>query len=171
MIDLKQYTNEMTEIIRHCFEVHNTLRGGMLEPVYQECLAIEFADAKMPFEREKLLRLIYKGRKLEKEYRADFVCYNSIVVELKAVEELRSEHRMQLYHYLRMTQLPIGLLVNFGLDSLEFEKYGYDTETNNVFLLSRYPSREDKERRAVEREMELDWALDTIQSNDRVKVH
>ncbi len=94
--------------------VYNTLRTGFLEAVYQEALAIEFTKRGIPFEREKELKIYYDGKELQTSYRADFVCYGNIIVELKAVAELDDTHRSQVYNYLKATGFKLGLLYNFG---------------------------------------------------------
>ena len=114
--------DESGKILKACFEVHNELGSGFLEPVYQEALELEFKDKKIPYEREKLLPIMYKGRVLNKEYYADFVCYDSIVVELKAVANLVKAHKAQVLNYLNAANKKIGLLVNFGENSLKWER-------------------------------------------------
>jgi GxxExxY protein len=111
--------------------VHRELHGGLLEEVYQEALAIEFDEKDFNYEREKLIEIFYKGQKLKKFYKADFLCFNKIVVELKSVERLIPEHRAQLINYLRLSNKPVGLLINFGDSSLKCEKYIFDESTNN----------------------------------------
>jgi GxxExxY protein len=96
------------------FEVYREMGSGFLEAVYQECLAIEFRRREIPFAAQKNLSLEYKGDSLLQVYRVDFVCYGSIVVELKAVKELAPEHKAQVFNYLKATGLRLGLLVNFG---------------------------------------------------------
>jgi GxxExxY protein len=96
------------------FEVQRTIGGGFLEAVYQECLGIEFAARAIPFVGLRPLELRYKGRVLRQRYTPDFVCFDKIIVELKAVSHLAPEHRAQLVNYLRATGLTLGLLVNFG---------------------------------------------------------
>ena len=113
---------ESGKILKACFEVHNELGNGFLESVYQEALELEFKDKKIPYEREKLLPIMYKGRVLNKEYYADFVCYDSIVVELKAVANLVKAHKAQVLNYLNAANKKIGLLVNFGENSLKWER-------------------------------------------------
>jgi GxxExxY protein len=81
--------------------------------------------------------MYYKGVLMKKQYRMDIFC-GDIVVELKSVEELLPEHRAQLFNYLRLTQKPVGMLINFGEPSLHLEKYYYDTESNEVVLYSLY---------------------------------
>ena len=88
--------------------------AGFLEAVYQECLAIEFGARGIPFHAGALLGLTYKGEALRQSYRADFICFDRIIVELKALGALGPEHRAQVPNYLRATGLRLGLLVNFG---------------------------------------------------------
>ena len=92
------FRQESYEIVGAAFEVYNDLGPGFLEAVYQEALEIELKDRGIPFEREKELKILYKGVKLEQTYRADFVCYDKIIVELKAVNELDDSHRAQVYN-------------------------------------------------------------------------
>ncbi len=110
------------KIIRACMNVHGELGMGFLETVYQEALAIEFSQMKIPFEREKDLNICYKGKVLSKGYQADFFCYDSIVVELKAVSALTETHESQVINYLRAARKEIGLLVNFGEKSLRWRR-------------------------------------------------
>ena len=102
------------------FNVYNTLGAGFLEAVYQEALEIEFQRRNIPYEREKQLKITYDGIELQQTYRADFVCYGKIIVELKAVSLLENTHRSQVYNYLRATGYKLGLLYNFG-DTSELE--------------------------------------------------
>ena len=104
-------------------KVYNTLKPGFLEAVYQEALEIEFKRQQIPFEREKELKIYYDGIELKQTYRADFVCYDNIIVELKAVAQLDDAHRSQVYNYLCATGYKVGLLFNFGhYDGLEIER-------------------------------------------------
>jgi len=106
-----------------CFEVYSDKGNGFLEDVYQECLGIEFEERKIPYEEKPELKLAYKGRKLRKQYEPDFVCFDKIIVELKAVRALADEHRAQLFNYLKATKIKLGLLVNFGgHPKLEYER-------------------------------------------------
>ena len=95
------------------FEVHKNLGTGFLEKVYQESLEKEFLIRNIPYEREKRFIVNYKGEPLKQEYIADFICYNKIIVECKAVSELENVHRAQVINYLKATNLQLGLLVNF----------------------------------------------------------
>ena len=112
-------------IIGACYEVYNHLGSGFLEPVYQEALAFELYARNIPFEKEKLVQIHYKEHILEKHYSADFVCYQNIIVELKAVSELTSIHKAQLFNYLKATGYKLGLLINFGEEKVKFERIVY----------------------------------------------
>jgi GxxExxY protein len=96
------------------FAVHKELGCGFLERVYQDALEYEFRERGIPYEREKEIQVSYKGHPLGEPYRADFVCYGKIIVELKAVKELEDIHRAQVLNYLKASGMKLGLLVNFG---------------------------------------------------------
>jgi len=115
------YKDESYNIVGAAFHVYNKLGFGFLEAVYQEALEIEFQKRNIPYEREKELNIIYDGVQLKQTYKADFVCYGKIIVELKAVSELDDAHRSQVYNYLHVTGYRLGLLLNFGC-SEELEK-------------------------------------------------
>ncbi len=110
-------------VIGAAMEVHAQLGCGFLEPVYQEALAIELAAPDIPFGREVGIAIRYKGRVLQCGYRADFVCYDEIVVELKALKGLSSLEEAQIIHYLKATGFACGLLLNFGARSLEWRRF------------------------------------------------
>ena len=120
-----KYEEETGKILNACMEVHKELGNGFLEPVYQEALEEEFKLQHIPYEREKLLNIIYKGKKLTKEYFADFVCYGNIIVELKAVTNLVKAHKSQIINYMKATNSEIGILVNFGENSLKWERISH----------------------------------------------
>ncbi|OVE73695.1 GTP-binding protein [bacterium B17] len=120
---LEKYNDETYKIIGACFEVYNDKGCGFLEPIYQECLEMEFELQSVPSVPQKSLKLQYKGRSLKKTYEPDFICYNEIIVEIKSVSNLSDEHRAQLLNYLNATGIEIGLLVNFGhYPKLEYER-------------------------------------------------
>ena len=108
------FKEESYKIVGACFEVYREKGCGFLESVYQECLEIELRLQGIPFVPQKPLMLEYKGCPLRSKYEPDLICFNKIVVELKAVTELTDEHRAQLQNYLKATGLKLGLLVNFG---------------------------------------------------------
>lgn len=96
------------------FEVYKELGPGFLEAVYQECLERELRSRNIPFAAQQELAISYKGQKLGQTYKPDFICYGKIIVELKAVGDLRAEHQAQTLNYLKATGIRLGLLVNFG---------------------------------------------------------
>lgn len=124
MIELL-YKEEVYNIIGAAMEVHSVLGCGFSEAVYQEALAIELTERGIPFEQEKLIQIDYKGKVLKKYYQADFVCYDKIILELKALSALSPEHESQLLNYLKATGLKLGILINFGEKSLVYKRYIY----------------------------------------------
>lgn len=103
--------------------VYNALGHGFLEAVYQEAFELEFIKRGIPYEREKELKIFYEGKELRQTYKADFVCYGDIIVELKAVAHLDDSHRSQVFNYLKATGFKLGLLYNFGhYNGLEWER-------------------------------------------------
>ena len=111
------------QIIGAALEVHKHLGGGFLEVVYGDALEIEFQERGIPYQREKELQIYYKDRVLPHYYKADFICFDSIVVELKAVENLTVESQAQVLNYLAATGCKVGLLLNFGRRSLEKKRF------------------------------------------------
>ena len=109
-------------IIGAAMEVHRHLGCGFLEPVYQEALAIELSAQRIPFDREVDLPVFYKGERLNTAYGAGFVCYDSIIVEAKALSKLSGVEEGQMINYLKATGPQVGLLVNFGEPSLEHKR-------------------------------------------------
>ena len=116
------YQSETYKIIGAMMEVHKQLGSGFLEAVYQEALAIEFEIQKIPYIREKKLILFYKEVQLEKFYVPDFLCYDKIVVDLKAISALTSTHDSIMLNYLNATKFKVGLLGNFGEKSLKYKR-------------------------------------------------
>ena len=108
------YKEESYRIMGACFEVYKEKGCGFLEAVYQECLQIEFALQSIPYKSQVGLALSYKGQPLLQLFKADFICFDKIVLELKAVSKLTDEHRAQVHNYLKATGLRLGLLVNFA---------------------------------------------------------
>lgn len=111
MLHLEAETFELRGAI---FEVSRVMGHGFLEAVYQECLALEFDQRRIPFKTSQPLALAYKGATLKQTYVPDFICYDQIIVELKALRETVPEHRSQVLNYLKATNLKLGFLVNFG---------------------------------------------------------
>ncbi len=110
------------EIIGAAMEVHRVLGHGFLEAVYHEALAREFEARGIPFESEKTLIIQYKGQALTTAYRADFICFEEVVVELKAIQSLTGPDESQLINYLKATGIKRGLLLNFGSVSLQHKR-------------------------------------------------
>lgn len=115
--------DESYKIIGACFEVYNEMGCGFLEAVYQECLEIEFSEQNLPFFSQRPLELKFKDHLLQQKYVPDFVCFEKVIVEIKAVKELCDEHRAQVHNYLHATGYRLGLLVNFGhYPKLQYER-------------------------------------------------
>jgi GxxExxY protein len=111
-------------IVGAAIEVHRELGPGFLEAVYQEAMELELRERDIPFEAQKPLRISYKGKTLNKEYFADFVCYGQVIVELKALDRLSSNEEAQVLNYLKATRLRVGVLINFGsYGKLEWKRY------------------------------------------------
>jgi len=117
------YKEESYKIIGASFEVYNEKGFGFHEAVYQECMELELGFQSIPFHPQKELGLDYKGHPLKQTYIPDIICFDTIVVELKAVSALTDEHRGQILNYLRATGMKLGLLINFGNPKkLEWER-------------------------------------------------
>ena len=116
-------------------DVHKELGPGLNEYVYQEGLEFELKNQSIPFEREKEFHPMYRGVELSATYRMDFVFMDNVIIECKAVSKINSEHRAQLFNYMRLTKLPIGLLVNFSQKSATIERYIYNHTTNEILSM------------------------------------
>lgn len=136
MTDLSKYANIVYKIIGAAMTVHSELGYGLLEPVYQEALHLELLDRDIANNREIELPIYYKEHLLEKKNRMDIVV-DDVIVELKSATCLASGHRAQLCNYLRLTRKPLGLLINFGEESLVGERWAYDKPTNDCFLVDK----------------------------------
>ena len=118
------HEKETYAILGACFEVYREKGCGFLEAVFQECLSVEFLIQGIPALAQVGMPLSYKGRPLIQRYIADFICYDKVVVEIKAVSKLTDEHRAQIQNYLHATGLRVGLLVNFGhFPKVEHERF------------------------------------------------
>ena len=132
----EEYKQQMYNIIGAAMSLYNELGPGFSEPIYQECLSVICSEKAIPWEREKELYMYFHGQKLEKKYKADFVCYDDIIVELKAVSELTKEHRAQLFNYMKITECSHGIIINFGEPkNLHSEKYRYNKLSKEFNLL------------------------------------
>jgi len=108
------YKDESYAIIGTCFAVYRDKGCGFLEPVYHECLEIELQFQRIPFSSKLFQTLQFRGRTLIQTFSPDLICYDKIILEIKAVSELCDEHRAQVLNYLSATSFKLGLLVNFG---------------------------------------------------------
>ena len=109
-----KYEDESYRIRGAVFEVYHEKGGGFYEPVYQECLEMEFGYQGIPFKAQQELSLSYKGEPISQKFIPDFICFDCIIVELKAVKEITDAHRAQVHNYLKAADLELGFLVNFG---------------------------------------------------------
>ena len=116
------YKHESFEIIGACMDVHNQLGKGFDENVYKDALEIEFQKRKDPFEREKRFDIYYDGIKLKHFYFSDYVVFEKIILEIKAIQSLTPSHIKQTLNYLAASKLRLGILVNFGEDRLKYER-------------------------------------------------
>ena len=124
------YKEESYKIMGACFEVYKEKGCGFVEHVYQECLSLELTIQGIPFGEQIELALEYKGRPLKQSYKPDFICYEKIVVEIKAVSKLTDAHRAQVHNYLKASGMKLGLLVNFGYyPQVEWERIIRDQKT------------------------------------------
>ena len=117
-----QFEQETYKIIGACMRVHRILGAGFLESVYQEALEKEFKSQEIPFIRHQKLELAYDGDPMKKYFVADFVCFTTILVELKSLPFIHKDNFAQLINYLKSTKLEVGLLVNFGASSLQYKR-------------------------------------------------
>jgi GxxExxY protein len=117
------YPKESYAIIGACFDVYKDKGCAFHEPVYQECLEIELEFQGIPFRPQEELALFYRGRKLKQKFIPDFICFDKIIVEIKAVSQIVDKHRSQILNYLNATGFDLGLLVNFGaFPKVEYER-------------------------------------------------
>ena len=117
-----QYSDETYKIIGAAQEVHKILGNGFLEAVYHEALEIEFSEQNIPYQSEKELPINYKKKLLNKKYKVDFLCFDKIIVEIKALSKITSDNEAQLLNYLKASELKVGLLINFGEKSLNVKR-------------------------------------------------
>jgi GxxExxY protein len=116
------YKEESYKIIGACIEAHKKLGAGFLESVYSEALELEFIKAHIPYNREKKLPIYYGDQLLKKYFKADFVCYDSILVELKATKYIIEPDHLQTLNNVKATKFKLGLLINFGTPSLTYHR-------------------------------------------------
>lgn len=124
--------NRCFDIIGAIQEVHRQMGPGLSEKVYQEALEMEFKLTQIPYQREISFHPTYKNVEMEALYKLDFLCKGDIVIELKSVSDLCSDHRSQLFNYMRLRDAAVGILVNFGPKYAQIETYLYDSETKEI---------------------------------------
>lgn len=117
---------ETYAIIGAAMSVHNELGNGFLEAVYQEALEHEFQFRDLPYEREKTLPVYYRGNRLTAYYKADFVCFESVIVELKALHQISGVEEAQVINYMKASGLNKSLLINFGTRQLQYKRLVYN---------------------------------------------
>ena len=116
------YKEESYKIIGACMKVHRDLGSGFFEAVYDEALKKEFDNSGIPFENQVKLHVFYEGQQLNKYYKADFICYNKIILEIKSVSQVNDVFYGQIKNYLAATKIELGMLINFGLPSLTYKR-------------------------------------------------
>jgi GxxExxY protein len=114
--------DEVYAIVGAAMEVSNELGTGFLEAVYQEALELELSMRGVPYKAQVPIQIAYKGHVLSKEYIPDFICFEQVIVEIKALKQLTSIEEAQLLNYLKATGKPIGILLNFGCPKLEWKR-------------------------------------------------
>ena len=132
MIDVESLKVHVYDIVGALHTVHKELGPGVNEYCYQEALAMELSERGIPFEKEKTFHPTYKGRPMCAEYRIDFLCKGNVVVECKAVSVLSPSHRAQLFNYMRLLEMPCGIIVNFLPRFAVIERYFYDPENREM---------------------------------------
>jgi len=135
MLDISKYKDYMYDVVGAIHEVHKELGAGLNEFCYQEGLAMQLTEDNIPFERELSFHPTYHGKPMNAEYRLDFLCKGDIVVECKAVIELVTNHRAQLFNYMRLLKKTCGILVNFSPKFATIERYLFDKENQNILTI------------------------------------
>ena len=132
MIDVTTYKKHIYDVVGALHEVHKELGAGLNESCYQEGLRIQLEEQGIEYSKELSFHPSYHGRQMESMFRVDFLCKGDIIIECKAVEELVSNHRAQLFNYMRILSCPCGILVNFSPRYAEIERYFLNTETSEI---------------------------------------
>ncbi|RTE51729.1 GxxExxY protein [Arenibacter aquaticus] len=117
------HEEETYKIIGACINVHKALGNGFLESVYEEALEIKLIEAKIPYKKQHRLRISYNGELLDKYFIADFLCFDKIIIEIKAAEFIHKKMEAQVINYLKATKSEVGLLINFGETSLKWKRF------------------------------------------------
>ena len=134
MIDIEELKSHSYDVIGAIHSVHKELGPGLNESVYQEGVKMELSEKGIPFEKEFSFHPCYHGVKMETSFRLDFLAKGDIIIELKAVEGgLCAEHKKQLFNYMRLCQMPVGILVNFFPSFAAVERYFFDKESQRIY--------------------------------------
>ena len=141
MIDIEGLKNYAYDTIGAIHEVHKELGPGLNEKIYQEGLQLELTERCIPFKKELTIHPTYHGKEMEAIYRLDFLVNDDIIVELKSVDSLTSEHKAQLFNYMRLMRVSVGILVNFFPRFAEIERYFYNPEDNEIYGSDGFPIR------------------------------
>ena len=139
MVNIQVLNAHIYDVVGAIHEVHKELGPGLNEYCYQEGLQIQLTEQGILFQREKTFHPSYHGKTLISEYRLDFVCKNDIIIECKSVFELVNNHRAQLFNYMRLTDLPCGILVNFAPRYATIERYFYDKDYQEILTVEGLP--------------------------------
>ena len=132
MIDIKGLKEYVYDVVGALYEVHKELGAGLNEFCYQEGLQLQLEESNIQFEKEQTFHPKYHNKVMKTHYRVDFLCKGDIILECKSVEELNNNHRAQLYNYMRLLNLPCGLLVNFAPKNVVIERYFYDSQNRDI---------------------------------------
>ncbi|MCF6297578.1 MAG: GxxExxY protein [Flavobacteriaceae bacterium] len=116
------FKEEIYKIIGACMKVHSALGSGFLEAIYDEALKKEFTKSNIPFKSQVKLNVFYEGEQLKKYYKADFICYDKILLEIKSVSQIPVAFYAQVKNYLTATKMELGMLINFGESSLTYKR-------------------------------------------------
>lgn len=141
MIDIASLKNYAYDTIGAIHEVHKELGPRLNEKIYQEGLQIELTERNIPFSKELTIHPLYHGKEMEATYRLDFLVNNDIIVELKSVESLTNEHKAQLFNYMRLLKVSVGILVNFYPRFAEIERYFFNSDDNEIYGSDGFPIR------------------------------
>ena len=133
MIDIEALKNYAYDTIGAIHEVHKELGPGLNEKIYQEGLQLELSERNILYRQELTFHPMYHGKEMDATYRLDFLVNDDIIVEMKSVESLTSEHKAQLFNYMRLLKVSVGILVNFYPRFAEIERYFFNPEDNEIY--------------------------------------
>lgn len=132
MIDIHKLKDHVYDVVGALYEVHKELGAGLNEYCYQEGLQIQLEESQIPYKKELTFYPKYHGHQMKTHYRVDFLCKDDIVIECKSVELLNNNHRAQLFNYMRLLNLPCGILVNFSPKNVDIQRFFFDSEKRDI---------------------------------------